>query len=128
MARLSFKNSVETLIKGRVTGLEYKFALTRKFSRGRSPRRRPPPRAGARAAYSVASILSTRLLIRTALNYFPRLPPQIILSVSWDLGRMEEGAVLKEGGVAARRSSHTHARAHIHILLPHLSSAFHRGI
>lgn len=39
----------------------------------------------------VASILSTRLLIRTVLNYFPRLPPQIILSVSWDLGRIEEG-------------------------------------
>lgn len=42
-------------------------------------------------AHSAANILSTRLLIRTVLNYFPRLPPQIILSVSWDLGRMEEG-------------------------------------
>jgi hypothetical protein len=40
---------------------------------------------------AIANILSTRLLIRTVLNYFPRLPPQIILSVSWDLGRMEEG-------------------------------------
>lgn len=61
----------------------------------------------------VASILSTRLLIRMVLNYFPRLPPQIILSVSWDLGRIEEG----EGAVAvevwraqSRREEHGVAR------------------
>lgn len=79
-------------------------------------------------AHGVASILSTRLLIRTALNYFPRLPPQIILSVSWDLGQMEEGAavVLKGSGAAAvlvALHTHTHIPADTHIHLPHLSSA-----
>lgn len=74
-------------------------------------------------AHGVASILSTRLLIRTALNYFPRLPPQIILSVSWDLGQMEEGAavVLKGSGAAARSSSHAHTYLQIHTYISHTS-------
>lgn len=54
VVRLSFKNSIETLIKDRVTGLEYKFALTRKFSRGRLSVVVPTlPPAGARTTHSV---------------------------------------------------------------------------
>lgn len=71
----------------------------------------------------VASILSTRLLIRMVLNYFPRLPPQIILSVSWDLGRIEEG----EGAVAVevRRAHSEEKRSTMwHVALPNLCPSF----
>lgn len=112
-------------MKGRVTSLEYKFPLTRKFSRGRPP-------VVARTAHSVASILSTRLLIPHGAELFPSFAAadysvsQLGLRAN---GRRSRRRVLKGGGAAAPSFfTHIHTYTHIHMYLSHLSSASHRGI